>query len=60
MRLHAVIDNSVEMEIQDASNHESSTSYQKRMEISAGPHYNLLKWICIMHFDSNLFQVQVN
>ena len=44
----AVIDNSVEMEIQDANNHESDTSYQKRMEISAGPHYSLLKWICII------------
>ena len=30
----AVIDNSVEMEIQDANNLESDTSYQKRMEIS--------------------------
>ena len=37
-----VIDNSVEMEIQDANNHESDTSYQKRMKISAGPHYSLL------------------
>ena len=40
-----VIDNSVEMEVQDVNNHESSTSYQKRMEISAGPHYSLLKSI---------------
>ena len=44
----AVIGNSVQMEIQDANNHESSTSYQKHMEISAGPHYSLLKWICII------------
>ena len=49
----AVIDNSVEMEIQDANNHDSSRRYTVCRSTLQFTKMDL------HHFDSNLFQVQV-